>query len=198
MILSRIQNQNSGSRFFLKYISFHSCKTIFQNKEKNISKSDLHFHDLLYGWIYEWFALWRYFLWSESIFLSEFHFRNISAVSSNSAADDDHGDRSGLSLWKRLDWYSSLNSISPSLPPSHRPSSVCNAHSYFTFHFTLSRILGFMKRIYTIHLHEYIYLFSHIQTECLQTVTILHPSLFLVIIQGFVAYIYHILYFSML
>ena len=81
------------------------------------------------------------------------------------------------------------------LPPTDPPLFAMLTHiSPFIFH----SLLGFMKRIYTKHLHEYIYLFSHIQTECLQTVTILHPSLFLVIIQGFVAYIYHILYFSML
>ena len=61
MILSRIQNQNSGSRFFLKYISFHSCKTIFHNKERNISKWPA------FPWPTVWMNIWM--VWALEIFL---------------------------------------------------------------------------------------------------------------------------------
>ena len=61
MILSRIQNKNSGSRFFLKYVSFHSCKTIFQNKEKNISKWPA------FPWPTVWMNIWM--VWALEIFL---------------------------------------------------------------------------------------------------------------------------------
>ena len=93
----------------------------------------------------------------------------------------------------RLIFFFEFNfSVSASLPPTLL-CLQCSLIFHLSFH-SLSD-LGFYETYLFI---QYIYLFSHIQTECLQTVTILHPSLFLVKIQGFVVYIYHILYFFML